>query len=151
MKDPSESIRQWLYDILNKTITYNGQYLSCFSFVPKGEGYPFIVLGEQYLEADTSTKDLNITQNAIDIEIYASYSGNDASYKLVNAVGEDVMELVLADPETAVGSGGGAVTVVSGYSVVVKKVASIATQKLLYENALIIKKVININLELEEN
>jgi len=150
MKDPSDSIRQWLYNILNNTITYSGAYIPCYSFVPKDAAKPAIIIGEQYMEADESTKDAWITENSVVLEIYASYTGNDASYKLINSVGEDVLELVTAEPLTAIGSGSVAVTTVTGYEVISVMVQSIATERVLYDNEIVLMKSIVIKLTLEE-
>lgn len=150
MKDPSESIRQWLYDILNLTVAYNGAYVPCYSFVPRNAERPFILLGEQFMEADNSTKDSWITTNSISIEIYASYSGNDASYKMINKLSEDVLELITADPMTQVGSGGENTGGISGFNLITFDVQSIGTQRVLLENEIIILKSIIIKLTLEE-
>ena len=151
MKDPSDSIRQWLYNILNNTITYDGDYIPCYSFIPKDASKPSIIIGEQYMEADVSVKDAYITENSVALEIYASYSGNDASYKLINSVGEDVLELVTDDPITSIGSGGQSVTTVTGYDVISVNVVSIATERVLYDNEIVLMKSIIIKLILEEN
>jgi len=150
MKDPSDSIRQWLFNILNNTISYSGSYIPCYSFVPKDASKPSIIIGEQYMEADESTKDSWITVNSVVLEIYASYSGNDASYKLINSVGEDVLELVTAEPLTSVGSGSIAVTTVTGYDVISVMVQSIATERILFDNEIVLMKSIIIKLTLEE-
>ena len=151
MKDPSEDIRQWLHDILHLTVTYNGSYVPCYSFVPKSTAMPYIVLGEQYMEADESTKDSYITLNSINIEIYASYTGNDASYKMINSLSEDVLALITADPITEAGSGGSAVGGIDNYNEVNIMVGSIATQRVLFDNEIVIMKSIVIKFRLEEN
>jgi len=150
MKDPSESIRQWLYDILNLTVQYNGSYVPCYSFVPQNVTMPFIVLGEQYMEADESTKDSSITLNSINIEVYASYTGNDASYKMVNSLSEDILELITADPITEAGSGGEDVGGIDDYNAINIMVGSIATQRVLFDNNIVIVKSIVIKFRLEE-
>ena len=150
MKDPSENIRQWLHDILNLTVQYNGSYVPCYSFVPQAKEKPFIVLGEQYMEADESTKDCSITLNSVNIEVYASYSGNDASYKMVNSLSEDILELITADPITEAGSGGSAVGGIDGYGEINIMVGSIATQRVLFDNEIVIMKSIVIKFRLEE-
>lgn len=151
MKDPSEDIRQWLYDILNLTISYGGSYVPCYSFTPMNSAMPFIVLGEQYMEEDVSVKDKSITMNTIAIEVYASYSGNDASYKLINSVANSIMELVTADPITQVGSGGASAGSIDNYNEIVISVQSIATQRVLFDNEIVIMKSIIIKFMLEEN
>lgn len=151
MKDPSESIRQWLYDILNLTVQYNGSYVPCYSFVPQSGEMPFIVLGEQYTEADESTKDSNITLNSINIEVYVSYSGNDASYKIVNSLSEDILELVTARPITHIGSGGEDAGDIEGYNDIDIMLGSIATQRVLFDNQIVIIKSIVIKFRLEED
>jgi len=151
MKDPSEGIRQWLYDILNLTVSYGGPYVPCYSFVPLSISKPFILLGEQYMESDESVKDSYITINSIAIEIYASYSGNDASYKMINQLGEDVLELVTADPMTQVGSGGESTGTITGYDTINIMVQSISTQRVLFDNEIVIMKSIIIKFRLEEN
>jgi hypothetical protein len=118
--------------------------------VPKDASKPSIIIGEQYMEADESTKDSWITVNSVVLEIYASYSGNDASYKLINSVGEDVLELVTAEPLTSVGSGSIAVTTVTGYDVISVMVQSIATERILFDNEIVLMKSIIIKLTLEE-
>ena len=150
MKDPSENIRQWLFDILNLTLQYNGSYVPCCSFVPQNTVMPYIVLGEQYMEADESTKDSNITLNSINIEVYASYTGNDASYKMVNGLSEDILELITADPITEAGSGGSDVGGIDGYNEIDIMVGSIATQRVLFDNNIVIVKSIVIKFRLEE-
>jgi len=150
MKDPSENIRQWLFDILNLTVEYNGSYVPCYSFVPQNVTMPFIVLGEQYMEADESTKDSSITLNSINIEVYASYTGNDASYKMVNSLSEDILELITADPITEAGSGGEDVGGIDDYNAINIMVGSIATQRVLFDNNIVIVKSIVIKFRLEE-
>ena len=56
MKDPSENIRQWLFDITNSS-----SITGLMSFVVKCPLY--------------RVWKMNITLNSINIEIYASYSG----------------------------------------------------------------------------
>lgn len=151
MKDPSEDIRQWLYDILNLTVSYSGVHVPCYSFAPVNSTKPFIILGEQYMEADVSVKDKSITENSISIEIYAAYSGNDATYKLINSVANDIIQLVTADPITQAGSGGSSAGTIDNYDEIVISVQSISTQRVLFDNEIVIMKSIIIKFLLEEN
>ena len=151
MKDPSDSIRQWLYNILNNTITYSGAYIPCYSFVPKDASKPCIVIGEQYMDSDISVKDAWITENSVILEVYASYSGNDASYKLINSVSDDIMEKVTADPVTAIGSGGFSVTTITGFDPISIMIQSTATERVLFDTQIMIMKSIVVKLTLEEN
>jgi hypothetical protein len=89
--------------------------------------------------------------NTISIEVYASYSGNDATYKLINSVANDIMELVTADQITQVGSGGSSVGSIDNYNEVVISVQSISTQRVLLDNEIVIMKSIIIKFLLEEN
>ncbi len=151
MKDPSEAIRQYLYNILHLTVSYEGTYLPCYSFVPRNGTKPFIVIGEQYMVSDESTKDKYITDNQVAIEIYAGYSGNDASYKLVNSVSDDILELLIADTLTQVGSGGQSVSGITDYNPIVIQIISISTQRIVTETEIVIMKSIVVKFYLEES
>ncbi len=100
MKDASDAIRDWLYTVLSGNITY-GTVVPVYSFAPKDAAMPFILIGEQYMYGEeASTKDDNITENSVTIEVYSSHTGNDASYVPVNTI----MDLVTAISTTTVAS-----------------------------------------------
>lgn len=150
MKDPSNDIRDWIYDILYGTIFYNGLVIPVYSFPPKDNAMPCIVLGEQTMVEDSSMKDEIISEHYIDVEIWDSYTGNDGSYKKVNSISSDIVEAVTIETGFT-GSGGESVPGISGYTIVRLAVQGMATQRYLVETNVIIYKSITIRLSLEEN
>jgi hypothetical protein len=150
MKDPSDSIRTWLYNVLYGTVAYGGSYIPVYSFAPKDAAMPYIVIGEQTLDAEDMPKDSYVTSNNVTIEVYASYTGNDATYKAVNSISEDILEIIRQrSPETH-GSGGNTVGLITGYTIVSITMTGSMTDRIMLENLIIVYKQLDINLLLEE-
>lgn len=149
MKDPSGSIRQWIYNVLNGTIWYNLASVPCYSFPPKDATFPYIVIAEQSFNQD-GTKDCYMSSNEVTLEVYSSHSGNDATYKVVNSVTEDIMEILVQRTIETHGSGGGTVATITGYNPISITLNSSLTDRIITDKEIIIFKSLNINLLLEE-
>jgi hypothetical protein len=149
MKDPSNSIRQWIYNVLYGTVFYNTAPIPVYSFPPKDAAMPYIVIAEQSFTQD-GTKDCYISSNEVTLEVYSSHTGNDATYKVVNAIAEDIMEILVQRQIETHGSGGGTVTTITGYNPIAITLVSSLTDRIILENSIVIFKNLNINLLLEE-
>jgi len=151
MKDPTNNIRQWLYNVLNGVIFYNSVPVPVYSFPPKDTSFPYIVIAEQSMSAEDGTKDAYITSNDVTIEIYSSHSGNDATYVVVTSIAEDILEIVRQRAIETHGSGGQTITTITGFNPVSITLAGSQTDRFLLENSIVIYKSVNINLLLEES
>jgi hypothetical protein len=141
MKDPSDSIRQWVYTVLSTHVTYNAVVVPVYSFAPKDAVMPYILIGEQLMTGEQGAKDSYMTDNEINIEIYSSHTANDATYKAVSSIAEDCLELL----RTRL-----IVTTITGYNSVSITLKGSVTDRFLMEDKIIIYKSLNINLLLEE-
>lgn len=141
MKDPSDAIRQWVFDTLDGNITYGGSAVTVYSFPPKDETMPYILLAEQSTTEAESTKDAYLTESEITIEVWSSHSGNDATYKAVNTISDDILQLIRTRTQTGFDS---------DYNVITVTLTSGATQKFLIDNKIEIVKSLIIKLLLEE-
>jgi hypothetical protein len=150
MKDPSDNIRQWLYNILNGTIFYNGLSVPAYSFPSKEDAMPYIVIAEQSMDAEEAIKDCYVTNNNVTLEIYTSFTGNDATYKVVNSISNAVLQLVRQRAIETHGSGGLSVAVITGFNPIGVKLKGSITDRIILENIIVIFKSLNINLLLEE-
>jgi uncharacterized protein (TIGR02145 family) len=150
MKDPSDNIRTWLYEVLYGTVAYNNAYVPVYSFAPKDAVMPHIVIGEQTMDAEDGTKDAYITTNNTVIEIYASYTGNDAKYKAVNSIAEDILEIVRQRTRETHGSGGATVTAITGFNIITTTLAGALTDRIVLENMIVVFKQIEISMVVEE-
>jgi hypothetical protein len=110
---------------------------------------PYIVIAEQSFTQD-GTKDCYISSNEVTLEVYSSHTGNDATYKVVNAIAEDIMEILIQRQIETHGSGGGTVTTITGYNPIAITLFSSLTDRIILENSIVIFKNLNINLLLEE-
>lgn len=150
MKDPTGAIREWLFDALYANVSYGGTIVPVYSFAPKDASMPYILLAGQQMTLDDSTKDSFLTENLATIEVWTSFTGNDASYIEANAIADDIVE-ILTGEDTVAGSGsqeGGAV--LEGFEHVVVMVESILTDSVLWDNNIIIYKSINLKMLVEE-
>lgn len=151
MKDASGPIRQWLYNVLNLTVVYNGSYLSCYSFAGKDQAMPYILLGEIYMIGEElSTKDCWITEHEATIEIYTSFTGNDASYVQLDAIVDDVLAIIRRRIQALTGSGGQSVAGITGFNTIVTNVISTASERFVHETQNVVMKSIILKLILEE-
>jgi hypothetical protein len=150
MKDPSDNIRQWLYNILNGTIFYNGLSVPVYSFPSKDAAMPYIVIAEQSMDAEEVIKDCYMTNNGVTLEFYSSHTGNDATYKVVNSISNAVLQLVRQRAIETHGSGGLSVAVITGFNPISVKLKGSITDRIILENIIVIFKSLNINLLLEE-
>ena len=142
MKDAADSIRTWLYGVLNNAVTYNSVAVPVYSFAPKDAALPYILLAGQSSgpENDESTKDSWITRHQIAIEIYSEHTGNDATYKAVNSISNSI--LLLIRTRTA--------ATMSGYTVVSRVIDSTITDMMDFDTKIIAVKIINLSLIIEE-
>ena len=141
MKDPSDAIRQWVYDTLNGNVTYNSSAVSVYSFVPFDAAFPYIVIGDQSMSAEEGTKDCYITNNDIMLEFYSSFDGNDATYAVVNSIADDSLQLLRTRT----------VQTITGYNPISITLVGSLTDRLLFEDHIEVYKSLTINLILEEN
>lgn len=142
MKDPSDSIRDWLYTTLNAAVSYGGSTISVYSFPPKDQTFPYIVIGEQTMSGESeSTKDAYITEHEVTIEVWDSYLGNDASYVRANTIGDSVLQLLRT--RTAI--------TISGYNVIRLLADAMITDRIITDKSIIIYKSILVRLLLEES
>jgi len=152
MKDASGNIRQWLYNVLHLTVSYNGSFLSCRSFAPKDDPKPYILLGEIYmLGEEQSTKDCWITEHQATIEVYTSHTGNDASYVELDSIVDDVLAIIRRRTQALTGSGGQAVAGITGFNIISTTVISMASERIMLEDEIVIMKSIILKLILEES
>jgi hypothetical protein len=151
MKDPTDNIRQWIYGVLYGTVWYGGVSIPVYSFPPKDVAMPYIVIAEQSMNAENGTKDCYITENEVQIEIYSAHAGNDASYKTVTSIANDVLKLLIQRSQETHGSGGSTVGVISGFNTIEISLAGSVTDRFLFETNIVIFKSLNIKLILEES
>ena len=143
MKDPSGSIRTWLYGVLNTTVTYNAVAVPVYSFAPRNAAMPYILLAGQSStsELEESTKDCYINKQSFTIEIYSSNAnGNDATYKVVNTISDSVLQLVRT--RTA--------PTISGYTVISVVLDSMLTDMMDFETNIVAIKILNFTMIIEE-
>jgi len=143
MKDPSGLIRTWIYGVLNTKVTYGGSAVPVYSFAPKDAAMPYILLAGQTgsSELEESTKDTYITRHSITIEIYASGTGNRASYVPVNTISDSVVQLVRTRTKITI----------TGYNVVSIVFDSSLTDAYISDTNTITLKVLNFTLIMEES
>ena len=149
MKDPADAIRTWVYTELYGMVTYTTT-VPVYSFAPKDAVMPYILIGEQTTEIEDGSKDAWVTNNGLTIEIYASYTGNDATYKAVNSIAEDVLEILRLRSYEVTGSGSITSPVITGYNVISITLQGIMTDRILLDNYIVVYKSLNINFMLEE-
>jgi len=143
MKDPSGLIRTWLYGVLNTKVSYGGSVVPVYSFVPKNAAMPYILLAGQTgsSELEESTKDTYITRHSITVEIYASGTGNRASYVPVNNISDSVAQLVRTRNKITM----------SGYNIISIVFDNSLTDAFISETNTITLKVLNFTLTIEES
>jgi hypothetical protein len=141
MKDPSGVIRTWLYTTLNTHVSYGGSVVPVYSFVPKDAVMPYILIAEQSSEKEDGSKDSWIVNNNVTLEIYTSSTGNDASYIPVNTICDSVLQLVRTRTSISL----------SGYSAISVTVDNTITDRIDNGTNIIILKIINLSLIIQEN
>ena len=143
MKDASDQIREWAYAVLNGTITYGGSVVPVYSFAPKDQTFPYMVIAEHMMTGEgESTKDAYLTGHEITIEIYTESIGNDASYVPANTIADSALQLLRTRTK---------VTGITGYNTISVVTDNMITERILTDRNIIIYKSINIRLLLEEN
>jgi hypothetical protein len=150
MKDPTDEIRQWLYNVLFGTVSYSGSIVPVYSFPPKDAAMPYIVIAEQSMAKEEGTKGEYITSNDVTLEVYSSHSGNDATYKVVNIISDLILKIVRQRTIETHGSGGSSVATITGFNPVSITLAGSITDRFIFETNIVIFKSLNINLLLEE-
>lgn len=151
MKDPSDVIREWVYNVLNGTIFYGATSIPVYSFAPRNSLMPYIIIGEHIMSGETGTKDAYITEHEILIEIYTVHTGNDASYAKVNSIADSCIQLLRQRSLEDSGSGGEDIPGVTGYNVIRCLIDNMVTDRIITSTNTIIYKSINVRLLLEEN
>lgn len=152
MKDPSDVIREWVYNVLYQTIYYSTAYVPVYSFAPKDAAFPYIIIGEQSMYGENqSTKDKNITEHQIMIEVYSKHNGNDASYVPVNTIMDLVLQTIRTEPLDVTGSGGQSIPVLTGFNSINIIADSMVTDRFQTDTNIIMYKSINISFLMEEN
>jgi len=150
MKDASDIIREWVYNVLYKTITYGSAYVDVYSFAPKDAAFPYILIGEQMMTGEDGTKDKFITNHEVTIEVWTSFKGNDASYVPVNSISDSALQLLRQRSFETHGSGGQTIAGFTGYNSITITVNNLITDRFMMDNNIIIYKSIVLNLKLEE-
>ena len=141
MKDPSDSIRDWLYTKLYTKVSYLTAVIPFYSMPPKDAAMPYIAVGEHMMTGEQGTKDAYITEHSVDIEIWTSFEGNDASYVMANTIADSVIQILRTRTKQTI----------TGYNVIRVLVDNMITDRFLMETNIIIYKSINIRLLMEEN
>lgn len=142
MKDASGYIRTWLYSTLNGHVTYNTVNVPVYSFVPKGTSMPYMVIGEQSFGGDEGTKGSYMYRHTITLEIWTSHTGNDASYVPANTIGDSALQLIRTSTQP---------TGLTGFTCVVHQITGGMTDRLQFDNEIIIFKSYDIELIVTEN
>ena len=141
MKDPSGLIRTWLYGVLNATVSYGGVSVPVYSVAPKDAAFPYMLISSQTSDPEDGTKDTWINTHNVQLEIYSSHTGNDASYVPVNTIANSAIQLIRTRSK---------VTIDSTFDVISCTIAGLVTDHILTDTHTIIYKSILINLEIEE-
>jgi hypothetical protein len=141
MKDPSGYIRTWLYGVLNTTVSYGGSVVPVYSVAPKDAAFPYMLIGSQTADPEGGTKDKWITNHSVQLEIYSSHTGNDASYVPVNTIANSAIQLIRTRAK---------VTIDSTFNVISCTVVGLVTDHIVTDTNTIMYKSILINLEIEE-
>jgi len=142
MKDPAGLVRSWLYTLLNTNVSYGGSIVPVHSFAPKDAAMPYILLAQQSTgpEGNHSTKDSYVTDHSFTLEIYSSHTGNDASYVPTNTISNSAMQLVRNRSDITI----------EGYNIVSCVLDNAITDNFLRDDNIIIIKVLNFTLIIEE-
>jgi hypothetical protein len=152
MKDPSDVIRDWVYNVLYGTIFYNAVAVPVYSFAPENTVMPYILIAEQSMSGEAeSTKDAHITDQAVTIEVYDSFENNDASYVRANTIMSSILETIRTEPLDVTGSGGGSIPAFTGFNAINIIAESMVTDRIQTDTKIIIYKSINLSLLMEEN
>lgn len=141
MKDPSDSIRDWVYTALNGTVSYGGSTVPVYSFPTKDASMPYILIGEHFMTGEQGTKDAYITEHELVIEVYTSSTGNRATYAPANSITDSIIQLLRTRTSPTI----------TGYTGIRVLVDSMITERIINDTNIIIYKSIQIRLLLEEN
>jgi hypothetical protein len=141
MKDPSGVIRSWLYTTLSGQVSYAGVTVPVYSFVPKDSAMPYILLAEQSGGGEEGAKESWIVRHTATLEVYTSSTGNDASYVPCNTIADSVLQKVRTRTSVTL----------SGFTVISVVVDNILTDRVDNGTNIIILKIINLSLLIQEN
>lgn len=141
MKDPTGAIRTWLFGVLNGTISYSGSVVPVYSFAPKDQTMPYMLIAEQSATREDGTKNDYISRHNVTLEIYSTHSGNDASYVPVNTIADSALQLIRTRNTVSM----------TGYTVVAVTFDGALTGTIDNDTSIVIYKIININLIIAEN
>jgi hypothetical protein len=151
MKDPCDDIRDWMYTVLNGTVSYGGSAVPVYSFPPENVSYPYMVIGEHSSEGEEGAKDRYMMDVATQLHIYTRHTGTDASYLPVNTIGNSVLQLLRTRATANVYGYDEGPTKMNNFNVIRVRVGAMNTDRILNDNEIIISKQVSINLLLEEN
>ncbi len=142
MKDPSGLIRTWVFGKLNGTVTYLAVAVPVYSFAPKDQTMPYMLIGDHISssEMEESTKDKWIARYSFSIEVYFVNTGNDASYVPVNTISDSVMQIIRTRTAIAI----------AGYTVIGIIFEGSMTDKIDMDNRIVTLKIMNFTLTMEE-
>jgi hypothetical protein len=147
MKDPSNVIRQWLYDNL-QGITYNGA-VPVYSFPPKDASMPYIVIGDLLSSGEESTKDTYLTSHDYTIEVWTSFSGNNASYVMADNISNQITQKLRTGPEL-VFSGSNPLPAFGEFKCIRVEIRGLMSDRFMMDNNIIIYKSLSVNFLMEE-
>ena len=141
MKDPSGSIRTWLFGILDENVSYGGSDVPVYSFAPKDATMPYILLGGQSSPGEEGPKDAYISTQNFTVEVYTSNLGNDGSYIPCDTIASSILQLVRL--RTAI--------TISGYNVISLTFDNMITDAIDVETEIVIYKIMYFTMIIEEN
>lgn len=149
MKDPENDIRTWLHQKLSG-ITYGGSSVPVYTFPPKDAAMPYIVIGDASSPGESSTKDGFLIEYNVTLEIWVSFTGNDASMKPVNAISNSIMQAIRTlggiNSYSYIGTEGE----FADWNAIRCEIREVITDRFLSDRGPVIYKSININFYMEE-
>ena len=151
MKDPSDDIRDWMFTVLNGTVSYGGRVVPVYSFPPQTVTYPYIVIGEQSSEGEEGSKDKYMMDLATQVHVYTQHLGHDASYLPVNTIMNSITQLLRTRSSANSYGYDEGPTMLNNFNCVRVRVGAMNTERILNDNEIIISKQVSIILLVEEN
>ncbi len=141
MKDPSGAIRLWLYGVLSTKVSYGGSVVPVYSFPTKDAAKPYILIAEQTSPGEDGTKDCYISKHSITVEVYCSSNGTNASYVPLNTIADSTLQLIRTRTK---------ITGLTGFNVVSIVYDGGITDRIDFDNEIILIKVLNFTLTIAE-
>jgi len=91
MKDPSYQLRKSVYELLNNTITINGNVVPAYDIVPNV--MPYIRIGETYV-VENSDRTTDTVTVALNIYVVTSYEGEYGGMKDSDDISNNILQLI---------------------------------------------------------